>query len=64
MGELIKTLHGDLSQGTTTGIVWDLKVMKDQYASRGLYVCVLDTKNAAGYLNRKIQKLAISENKP
>jgi flagellar hook assembly protein FlgD len=54
-GGLVKTLSGDLA--SAAGLTWDLK--SGEKPARGLYVCVLETRNSTGYMDRKIAKLAI-----
>jgi flagellar hook assembly protein FlgD len=59
-GELIRRIEGKLSAGS---IEWDLKTEKKHYASRGIYIAVMEAKNAEGYKDRKIIKLAITSYK-
>jgi len=61
-GELIFMKSADLDTGTT-GISWDMSAANKKRASRGVYVCVLETRNDAGYSDRKTSKLAIASYK-
>ena len=59
-GELVRQLTGDLGVGM---IVWDLKTENRHYASRGIYIAVMDAKNSEGYKDSKIIKFAIASYK-
>jgi flagellar hook assembly protein FlgD len=60
-GELVRTLSGNLADSglAGAGIKWDLKTAQGSTVSRGFYVCVLQAKDAAGHLDRKIATMAV-----
>jgi hypothetical protein len=58
-GELVERLSGDLANNTA-GITWDLKKVGKVHLARGIYICVLEAKNTAGYLDRAVSKMAIA----
>jgi hypothetical protein len=57
-GGLVKILKGKLED--TAGINWDLRVNSYEHAGVGIYICVLETRNSAGFMNRKVEKMAIT----
>jgi hypothetical protein len=61
-GELVKTLRARLED--PAGIAWDTYVKTGERAGRGIYVCVLETRNSGGYINRKTERLAIAGLEP
>lgn len=59
-GELVWRMKGDLANNVA-GITWDLKKGGTKtHLARGVYYCVLESKNDTGYLDRKTAKLAIA----
>lgn len=56
-GEIVRRLEGNLTDGK---INWDLKTEEKHYASRGIYIAVMDAKNREGYKDKKIIKFAIA----
>jgi flagellar hook assembly protein FlgD len=58
-GELVAEMSGDLADNVA-GITWDLKKEGKTHLARGIYICVLEAKNTAGYLDRAITKMAIA----
>jgi flagellar hook assembly protein FlgD len=58
-GELVHKMEGDLANNTA-GITWDLKIGSSLHVSRGIYTCVLEAKNSTGYVERKMQKMAVA----
>jgi hypothetical protein len=59
-GELVRKLEGQLGDGH---IAWDLKTQNKSYASRGIYIAVMEAKNKEGYKDSKIIKFAIASYK-
>ncbi len=59
-GELVRQLIGELGTGM---IEWDLKTENKHYASRGIYIAVMDAKNSEGYKDSKKIKFAIASYK-
>jgi hypothetical protein len=57
-GELVKTLKGKIEDAG--GLTWDTYITPFQRAGTGLYICVLETRNSAGYINRQTAKLALT----
>jgi len=58
-GELVRELTGDLAVGS---ISWDASTGSGSPVPNGLYIVVIEGKSASGYMDRKIQKLAIIRN--
>jgi flagellar hook assembly protein FlgD len=58
-GELVYKTEGDLANNVT-GITWDMKIDRNSHLSRGIYTCVLEAKNSTGYVERKMQKMAVA----
>lgn len=58
-GELVFRKIGDLANNTA-GITWDLKKDGGTHLARGFYISVLECINTTGYMDRKIEKMAIA----
>jgi flagellar hook assembly protein FlgD len=55
-GERVKELTGDLNAGS---IAWNTNTASGSPVPNGLYIVIVEGKSASGYMDRKIQKLAI-----
>jgi flagellar hook assembly protein FlgD len=55
-GELVRELAAALESGVVS---WDTKTGSGAAVSNGVYVVIVECKSAAGYLDRKVQKMAI-----
>jgi hypothetical protein len=55
-GGLVRELTGNLAAGT---INWDTKTPSGRPVAGGVYIVVVEARSASGYLERKMQKIAI-----
>jgi flagellar hook assembly protein FlgD len=55
-GELVRAFSGDLSTGSVS---WDTRTGGGALVTNGLYVVIIEGRSSSGYMDRKVQKLAI-----
>ena len=66
-GELVKTFGAEMQisfMGINTGmggVSWNMRTASNDYIASGYYVVVVETKNDEGYIDRKVEKLAIKK---
>jgi len=66
-GELVKSFNAEMQisfMGINTGmggVSWNMRTASNDYIASGYYVVVVETKNDEGYIDRKVEKLAIKK---
>ena len=55
-GGLVRAFSGDLSTGS---VIWDTRTGAGARVTNGLYIVVIEARSSSGYMDRKVQKLAI-----
>lgn len=66
-GELVKSFNAEMQisfMGINTGmggVSWNMRTASNDYIASGYYLVVVETKNDEGYIDRKVEKLAIKK---